>query len=370
MINVQRLQDTFLQYVQIDSESGQEQAMCEAVVNDLTVLGYKVIKYPPLPGHPSTGYSFSVLAEGDASRPGLVLAAHVDTVVPGKGVQPKLCPDGYIRSNGETVLGSDDKSGVAALVELLRALKETGVNHCPVQIFFTIQEEIGTVGARSLPQEALLFKQGVVLDSSGDIGRVVTSSPGRVQINATVIGRAAHAGNAPEKGVSAIRVMAKAIDKMHLQRIDQETTANVGTFFAEGAPNIVSAKASIVAEIRSRNVDKLEKEKKYMRQCLEETCAEMGAQLVYEISEESVGYVIPEDAPVLQRLAKACEKTGVKFFTAASGGGSDANIFSTKGMTAVNISTGMDKVHTTQEQISLKNLENCGKLLWHLVVEA
>ena len=367
MINKKRLLASFLEYVQIDSESSHEKNMCDHLCRQLTAMGYAVKHYQPLSKYPSDGYTIAVNVKGDSQKEGVILAAHLDTVIPGKGVKPRLCEDGYVRSNGTTVLGSDDKSGVAALMELLQALRETRTTSCPLQIFFTIQEEIGTLGAESIPQEELVFSQAIVLDSSGNVGRVVTSSPGRMEIKCTVLGKAAHAGNFPEKGISALGVMSKAISQMHLQRIDQETTANVGSFIAEGVPNIVNDKATIVAEIRSRNTEKLCKEEQHMHQCLMAACAESGAELQYEIVHNSAGYQIPDDAAVLQRIKKACEHRGIHFFTAASGGGSDANVFNQKGLTAVNISTGMEKAHTKEEQMAVKNLEQCATLLWDIV---
>lgn len=369
MINKDRLLTTFLAYVAIDSESGQEEAMCQMLCQELTEMGYSFKLFDPVVGHPSNGKSISVEVEGNADKEGIIFAAHVDTVIPGKGVKAKVYEDGYIRSDGNTVLGSDDKSGVAALMELLHSLKENNVTHCPLQVLFTIQEEIGTLGAQSIPVEELAFKQAIVLDSSGDVGRVVTSSPGRIEIHSTVLGRAAHAGNMPEKGISALGVMSRAISNMHLQRIDFETTANVGTFVAEGATNIVNARASITAEIRSRNVDKLRQEERHMYKCLSEACADMGATLEYKIVHESAGYQLPDTASVVARLKRACADCDYNFFTAASGGGSDANVFNQKGLTAVNIATGMEKVHTTGEQISLENLEKTAVLLWHLVTQ-
>ncbi len=370
MINIERLKNKFLSYVTIASESNKEKAMCDYLKNSLEALGYKVMTYAPLQEYPSTGYTLEVVVPGDASLEGIILAAHVDTVTPGENVQPHIDNDGYVRSLGDTVLGGDDKSGVAALMELLEALKEKEVRHCPLQIFFTIQEEIGCLGSRAIPQEKLAFKQAVVLDSSGDVGRVVISSPGHLKIASTILGKASHAGNNPEGGISAIRVMAKAIENMHLQRIDEETTANIGSFIAEGATNIISEKASITAEIRSRNPEKLRAEERHMYSTLVDACASMGAQLEYEITGESFGYNISPSSSVLKRLERACDKVGCHFFTAASGGGSDANVFNQRGITAVNIATGMEKVHGKEERISLLNLTRCGQLLWYLVTDS
>ena len=169
-----------------------------------------------------------------------------------------------------------------------------------------------------------------VLDSSGDVGKVIVGAPGQIKIFADVVGKRAHAGLAPEQGISAIQVAAKGIAKMNLLRIDEETTCNIGTIKAEYATNIVPDRVSLVAEVRSRNFDKLNAQAAHMKDCLQAACDEAGAQLEIELRTNYVSYRVPEDSETVKMVLDAAERVGVKGFTALGGGGSDANIFKLK----------------------------------------
>lgn len=365
MTNKKRLLEDFLRYVQIDSESGNELEMCRQVERDLKEMGYTP-KTVRVQGD-TNGYDLEVDIEGDQSKEPFILCAHLDTVAPGNGIKPVVCEDGYIRSSGDTILAADDKSGVAAIMEALHTVQETGISTRPLQIFFTVGEEVGMWGARAIRPEILKAKYAAVFDTSKEIGRIVTASPGQLKLTATVKGVASHAGNAPEKGVSAILVAARALAAMKLQRIDEETTANIGTFDAVGATNIISPRADLVFEVRSRSKEKLYAQADHMVQCLKDACSEMGAELEYEIQESYLGYDIPDDHPVVKELMRCCESIGVRPFTEATGGGSDANMLNTLGITAVNVSTGMESSHTLKEQIKVERLEQASELILALM---
>lgn len=366
MTDYNRLLETFLEYVQIDSVSGSEEAVCARLTEDLSAIGLVAVETGGelLPG----AKTLMVELKGESGAKPLILGAHVDTVTPGCGIVPALCPDGYIRSKGNTILASDDKSGVVAILEALRTITERQLPHRTVQVFFTVGEETGLLGSKAVDPSMLIAQEAVILDTSKDVGRIVTSAPGQLKLNATVHGKAAHAGNAPEHGISAIRVAARAIDRMKLQRIDSETTANIGTFDAVGSTNIISPEAKLVFEIRSRNTEKLYGQAEDMINCLKDACREFGGTVEYELKESYLGYRIPDDDPLVRRIFDACEKIGAKPFTAATGGGSDANIFNQYGITAVNIATGMENVHTTDEQISLENLKKIAELALELML--
>ncbi len=362
-----RLLETFFEYVKIDSESGSEGAVCAWLSRDLQALGLRVTELGTAQQLCSDGKTLMVLLEGDPAAEPLILSAHLDTVTPGRGIEPVLCEDGYIRSKGETILASDDKSGVVAILEMLRTVVEEQLPHRTVQAFFTVGEETGLLGSKAIDQSVLVARHAIVLDTSQNVGRIVTNSPGQLRLEATVLGRAAHAGNAPEQGISAIRVAAKAIAGMKLQRIDEETTANIGTFEAVGATNIISPKAKLIFEIRSRSTEKLYAQANHMIACLQSACDEMGGKLEYHLEESYLGYHIPDEHPLVQRIFSACRRIKAEPFTAATGGGSDANILNQRGITAVNLATGMEKVHTTEERISLENLQKISALTLELV---
>ena len=361
MINKERLLNTFLDYVRIDSESTHEGAMAQRLMEDLQVLGCQIDTDNSQSKTGSDTGNLYVTLPGNTEGEPIILCAHMDTVVPGIGVEP-IIEDGIIRSKGDTVLGGDDKSGIAAIVETLRTVVEKDLPHPTIQAVFTVCEEIGLLGSSHLDYSKLQGKRAAVLDSSGDAGKIIIAAPGQYKLNAEVIGRRAHAGVAPEQGISAIQVLAQAISNMKLLRIDEETTANIGTISSEYATNIVPERAKIVAEARSRNNEKLEQQAQHMMDCLKDACQTYGATLEGGLTKAYSAYSFQEDHPLVQHMISACHKAGLQPVLGASGGGSDANNMNHNGIQSVVLGTGMTKVHTTNEELSIANLENIAAL--------
>ena len=366
MINAERLLDTFFRYVQIDSESGHEKAMGETLVEDVKALGLEPITDKAGETFDSDG--FNVFFRFPGTLPGdlFVLSAHMDTVVPGRGIKPFI-EDGVIKSGPDTILGGDDKSGICGVLEAITTILEKGIPHRTAEVVFSIGEEGGMRGAKAFDMSQLKSKRAFVLDSSGDVGKVIVGAPGQIKIFADVVGKRAHAGLAPEQGISAIQVAAKGIAKMNLLRIDEETTCNIGTIKAEYATNIVPDRVSLIAEVRSRNFDKLNAQAAHIRDCLQEACDEAGAKLEIELRTNYVSYLVPETSDTVKMVLDAAERIGVKGFTALGGGGSDANIFNRNGIKAVVLGTGMTKVHTTEETLKVSNLNNIAELAYALL---
>lgn len=206
----------------------------------------------------------------------------MDTVTPGNGIKPQLDADGYIRSDGTTILGSDDKAGIAAMLEAIRVIQEQKLSHGQVQFVITVGEEAGLYGARAMDPARLEAVFGYALDSNGKIGDIAVAAPTQAKITMQVIGKSAHAGVNPEDGISAIQVAAKAISRMSLGRIDKETTANIGRFEGGGATNIVCDHVRLDAEARSIVQDKLDRQIESMKQALESAAKDYGAESVFE----------------------------------------------------------------------------------------
>ncbi len=364
-MNSQRLVDTFLKYIQIDSESFSEKAMADAVMADLAEIGCEV--YTDNCGEKfgsNAGNVYAVL-KGDEEKEPILFSAHMDTVKPGIGVKPVI-KDGVIYSDGTTVLSGDDKSGVAAVVEALRTVKEENLCHPTIEVVFSICEEVGLLGSSNMDYSRITAKKAVVLDSSGDAGRIITSAPGQVKIDGYFIGKSAHAGIAPESGISAIQIAAEAVSNMKLLRIDKETTANIGTFSCEGATNIVAEKVHFVAEARSLNREKLAAQTLHMTQCIDNACKKFGGKFEGKVLELYQPYSKPDDDNLVQQVVKACEEVGLVAEIASTGGGSDANNMNQNGISAVVLGTGMANVHTVNEFITIKNLEDTAKLCLQL----
>lgn len=364
MINESRLLNEFLEFVQIDSESGNERAMGEKLVEVLKALGLAVTTDKAGETFGSNG--FNVFARLDGEGEPLMLSAHMDTVAPGNGVKPEI-RDGVIYSDGSTVLGGDDKSGICGILEAVRVILENKLPHRPAEIVFSIGEEGGMRGAKAFDSAQLKAHSAYIFDSSGDVGKVIVEAPGQIKVFADVIGRRAHAGLAPEEGISAIQVMAKAIAKMNLLRIDAETTCNIGTIKAEYATNIVPDKCSIIAEVRSRNFDKLNAQAAHIQSCLQETCDKMGAQLDCKLVTNYVSYRVSPESDTVKRLLDAFARMDITPNVTQGGGGSDANVYNQRGLEAVVLGTGMTKVHTTAERITIENLNNTARLALDLL---
>lgn len=368
MINKERVTQTFLDYVRIDSETHHEKQMTMRLVEDLKALGLEVYtdKAGQIPGVDSDGANVYCFLDGDARYDAILFSAHMDTVTPGKGIDPYV-EDGYIRSRGNTILGADDKSGVAAIVEAVRTLVETGAPHRPVEIIFTIREEGGLNGSANLEYDRIRSRYGVVLDSSNDVGKIVTSAPGQIRLYADVYGKMSHAGSDPEKGVSAIQVAAVAISRMKLQRIDEETTANIGTLSCIGATNVVQDHITFAAETRSKNQIKLQAQCDHMIQCLQEACKEYGARLEYRTVNSYRSYALADDHPHVRLLMAKCREMGLEPWTTYTGGGTDGNNFNAHGIETAVLACGMELEHTTDEQIKIKNLEEVAQLVLNIM---
>lgn len=359
-IDKKALLERFLAYVQIDSETGNEGAMAARLIEDFKAIGCEVTTDDIREAAQTTGCNVYATLPGDPSLEPIMFSAHMDTVVPGSGVKPRVDPDGYVRSDGTTVLGGDDKAGICAIMEAMKAARDA--EHRTVEAVITVREESGMFGAKNLDYSRIASKSCIVLDSSGGPNKIITAAPGQNKIRATITGRRAHAGLAPETGISAIQVAAHAVAAMQLLRIDEETTCNIGTFRAEGPTNVVSETAFVELEARSRSNAKLEAHTQHLVDCLESACEKFGAKLDCSVSTSYLGYSHPADHPLVARLAGVIRAAGLEPELAASGGGSDANIYGNNGIDAVNMGVGMEKVHTTSEQQNIADMEKASEI--------
>lgn len=293
----------------------------------------------------------------------------MDTVVPGNGINPMI-KDGYITSDGTTILGADDKAGLAAILEAIRIVQENAIPHGDVQFVITAGEESGLAGARALDPSLLKAKYGYALDSNGDVGDIIVSAPTQAKIFATIKGKTAHAGLAPEKGVSAITIAAKAIANMPHGRIDEETTANIGRFEGGQQTNIVCDHVEVVAEARSLVKEKMEAQVAKMKEAFETTAekygghAEVSVQIMYPAFKQEAGDTVVEVAK------RAAQSIGLKSNLLKSGGGSDANIISGFGIPTVNLAVGYEEIHTTNERIAIDDLVKVAQLTTAIIREA
>ena len=364
-----RLVEEFLQLVQINSETKHEEVIAPILVEKLTAMGFEVfVDDAHLRNGHGSGNIIATLA-GTLDIEPIYFTVHMDTVVPGNNIKPEIREDGYIYSDGTTILGADDKAGMAAAFEMARRLKEQNIPHGTIQFIITAGEESGLVGAKELNPEHIIAKYGFAIDSDGKVGGIVTAAPYQAKVNVTVTGKTSHAGVAPEKGISAITLAAKAIAKMKLGRIDDITTANIGRFEGGKATNIVCDEVHILAEARSIDKAKLDAQTAHMKETFEQVAAELGGSAQVDVQLMYPGFSVTEGDQVVQVAMRAVEAVGRTPQLGVSGGGSDANVIAGFGIPTVNLSVGYEEIHTTNERMPIEELEKLADLLVEVVKE-
>jgi tripeptide aminopeptidase len=291
---------------------------------------------------------------GNRDAPPLLLNAHMDNVPPCTGVSPVV--DGYaIRTDGRTVLGTDDKGGCIALLTALREVVTNDLAHPPLEVVFTAAEEVGLEGAKALDFAALRARWGFVAES-GTLGAITIAAPSAERWEARVHGKAAHSGVCPEQGVNAIRIAAEAIAAMRIGRLDEETTGNVGIISGGEARNIVPPECLVVGEARSHNGGKLAGQMKQVRDCFAAAAAKNGGTVDLQTKRSYNAFrVAPDEWPVVL-AQQAARDVGVDPAPRPTGGGSDANVFNENGIRCVVLCTGAHNVHTPDEFIDVRDL--------------
>ena len=363
--NLDRAVAQFLRLVQIDSPTGFEHALADEVERSLRALGLEA--WNDRSGPDGRGNVIAVLP-GERGRP-IALSAHLDTVEPGRGIRPQIVA-GVVRSDGTTVLGADCKVGLAAILEALTVVVERGLPHGRVETLITYGEERGHQGAKTLDLGPLRAEACFVADAIFAVGTIIASAPGYNAIAATLRGRAAHAGQEPEKGISAIVVAADAVRRMRLGRLDAETTANVGLIRGGSSRNTVPELVTLEAEARSRDAAKLEAATRQIVAALEGAAADHGASAEVTITTEYAPYRLAADDPRVVLAWRAAERAGLRPRLAATGGGSDANTFNERGLPSVALGTGMALPHTLAEHVALAEIGRLADLLVALILEA
>ncbi len=369
MVNQDRLIEEFLELVKVDSETKHEAQIAKVLKEKFTALGVEVFEddTTAVTGHGAGNLICTLNGVKEGVDP-IYFTSHMDTVVPGKGIKPSI-QDGYIVTDGTTILGADDKAGLAAMLEAVRVLKENNVAHGSIQFIITVGEESGLVGAKALDPALLTAKFGYALDSDGKVGNIIVAAPTQAKVKATIHGKTAHAGVAPEKGVSAITIAAKAISRMPLGRIDEETTANIGRFEGGTQTNIVCDRVDILAEARSLVGEKMEAQVSKMKDAFETVAAEMGGRADVEITVMYPGFKYADGDHVVEVAKRAATKIGRTSELQQSGGGSDANVIAGHGIPTVNLAVGYEEIHTTNERMPIEELVKTTELVVAIIEE-
>jgi tripeptide aminopeptidase len=294
-------------------------------------------------------------ANGGAGEP-VFFCAHLDTVPPEAAIEPVVGEDAIVRNGAGTILGADDKSAVAAMLEATARLVEEGRAHSGVELLFTPKEEVGLLGAAAFDESRLVAKAGYVYDHAGPIGEIILGAPHQQKLDVRFHGRAAHAGMYPEEGRSAIAAAARAIADLRLGRLDEETSANVGRISGGTARNVVPEWCEFAAEARSHDERKLADLIREMVDTVTFAASLEECEVETQVSGLSRGYRFRRDDLAVRRAASALERIGREPAYILSGGGADANVFNERGLQCVNLANGMTDIHTPDERIAVADL--------------
>jgi len=341
-VNQERLVNSFIKLVQIDSESGDEKKITEYLKKELASLGFKVIQD-----------KIGNLIASNGPEPLMALCAHVDTVKPGKGIKPIVTKDGEIKTNGDTILGADDKSGVASILEILHTLKENGKS-IDLEIVFTVQEELGLIGSTALDFSLLKSKRAINLDAGPE--DILIGEPSIMHFDIEIIGKAAHSGIHPEQGINVVEIAVEAIKNLKWGRIDDETTSNLGQINAGIAINIVPERATLLAEIRSRNLKTFDRYCKELVGEFNKAAKKFGGKVAIKAIQRTRAYIVSENDPLVKSVAWAIQKNGITPEIKPTGGATDANNFNSHGIVAITTGSCGESCHSKRESIKVTGL--------------
>jgi len=356
MIKQERLVGSFCDLVRIDSPSDEEEEVALHLTDRLSRLGFSVVR----------DAHGNVIASEDGENP-LLLSAHMDTVEPGRGIEPIINGD-RITSDGTTILGGDCKAGVAAILEGLESVSEDGTSRRPVQVVFTRGEEIGLVGASNLDYSMIRAIEAVVFDGNGPVNTITGASPTYMRFDITIKGRAAHAGVEPEKGLSAIRIATEIINELPNGRLDDETTFNVGLISGGSVRNAVPAEATFGGEWRSRNTETLDSIKMQLLTTLErarerykEATIEEELEVMFQM------YNLDPEEQIVRLVTRVMRDMDLIPNICPSGGGTDGNVMRLHGIESVVVGMSTNEMHTVDEYVIIPDLVNTARFCQQVI---
>ena len=350
--------DLFRELAAIPSPSGRERPVADRTLDFLRDLGLDPTEDDAGAeiGSDMGNIHVALPPSDDGDGLPIFLNAHLDTVPPTGPIDPEV-RNGVVVNRHDTILGADNKAAVAVMLAAVSDLVRTGRPHAGVELVLTPMEEVGLRGAKAFDTSRLRARVGYCYDHAAPIGNVVLAAPTQRTLRFRFIGRAAHAGIAPEDGRSAVVAAARAIADMPLGRIDAETTANVGVISGGIAGNIVPPECLVEAEARSRDAGRLREQVQAMLDAATFAANLAECELESRIEPEYDGYRFSRSDPAVRLAARALEACGREAVYIDSGGGADANVWNARGLECVNLCNGMAEIHTASEHIAASDLD-------------
>jgi tripeptide aminopeptidase len=366
-MNGRRLRKTFLDLLHINAPSKKEKPVADYVKAALRDVADEWFEDRASAAIGSNANNLVFRLRGTHPKaPALALLAHMDTVEPTPRIQIRRRGT-VVQTDGSTVLGADDKAGIAAMIEAARSLVRRRRRFGTLELVFSVAEEVGLLGVEHLGYELIESRLGLVLDSNTPVGSIVTSAPSSDRVEVRIRGRKAHAGIEPEKGVNAITVAAKAIARLKQGRLDEETTANIGRIDGGTATNVVPDEVLVQGEARSFCEQKLARWMAHVKRSFLKAAEAAGAQVQIETQRAFTTFHVPKAHRLVRAAARGARAVGRRAKLLRSGGGSDANVFNGHGITSVVLGLGYKNPHTKQESIDLVELEAATRWLLEIV---
>lgn len=379
-VNRQRILDEFEELLSIDSLSLQEREMADVLIRKLEALGCRTEEdgaAGKIAGSCGNLLAFlpGTFPEGtpEAELPPILLAAHMDTVLPGTG-KTAVHKDGRICAGEGAVLGADDVTGIVEILEGIRILREQGIPHRPVEILFTVSEENYCRGSHAFDTSKLQSEDAYIMDLAGPVGSAAVRAPSLICFGVTVRGRAAHAGFCPEQGIHAVQAAARAIARLPQGRLDEETTFNFGRIEGGRVSNIVPDRCTVIGEVRSYSHKRALELIGKMTAVFEEEAARIGASVEVDSKETIHAYRIDEGERVCRRFLAALETAGLPSTDrgdvfVSTFGGSDNNVLSQRGIRGIVPTSGMYEPHSLQEYTTKEDLVQGARIIAALCMQ-
>jgi tripeptide aminopeptidase len=369
-VDERRMVETFLALAAVNGPSGAEGAVARDLEGRLRGLGFAV-EYDD--AHVRLGGECGNMiarweGTGAAATPPLFFSAHMDTVLPTAGLAPVIA-DGVISSDGTTILGADDRAAIAAYLEGIRAIQETGARCGPLELILTVSEQPGLLGARHLDFSRVRAQAGFVFDSSGDVGQIITRGPYSTRVRWRIEGKPAHLGLAPEDGISAIAIAADALVRMRLGRVSETTSANVGIIHGGTLASIIPDLVEMVGEVRSFSAEGLEAQLREMTGAVATAARSRKGTAQATLEKKYLGFDLPHDSAHVQVAVRAARRIGRTPYFAQTLGGADTNVFIEHGLACLTLGNGFRDIHSPREHIGIDNLVAASRYVTALVEE-
>lgn len=357
MINTTRLENTFIELISIDGETGNEAKVADYIQRYLDNIGISSVRDEA--GETFGGNCGNVIAflesNDNKNNNTILLSCHMDTIESTKGIKV-ISENGRIKTDGSTILGADNRAGVSVILEALHTVREKDLPYSNIQIVFSVAEERGMYGTKYINENDLKAVAGFVFDSSAKPGSIITNAPASVVINIKVHGKAAHAAVNPTAGINAIKIAGNAIANIEVGKFKDGTLFNFGKINGGKATNIVPDYVEITAECRGFDINKINERVQMIENCFMDEAALLDGRIEFEVIEKYGLLNVDENSLSVQICEKAINALGLKAEKIVYTGGSDANVYMAKGIDTVNLGMGFQNVHSTMEYIELADL--------------